>query len=499
MKKIFLSIFLYSLVMQVSSETFIMTKGYESAYMEVLKLKFERARTYIRDEYNNDPSNIAYKYLESYSDFLKAVISEEEADYTNLLNNKSERIKSIELLTATNPWRLYSLAQINLQTSIVELKAGDYLKSAIDLNKAYKQFKENDLKFPAFIPNKAGMGLLHILIGSVPDSYSWITGSLGMEGNINKGRQEILKAMLTSFDDNKYPYIYQECLFLSAFVSLNLVSSDTDSGELIRIIKTERFKKDLRESPLLIYAISSYYIRRGMNEDALQLLTGRPLDNSYYPFYYLDYLTGVALLNKLDPKARFYFLRFVTNFKGKTYKKSAYQHLAWSYLIDNDNTSYLKYISRIPHFGSNTMENDKEASREFAKKSFPNKNLLKARLLFDGGYYKEAEQVLNNFNQNTLTGTEKIEYVYRKARIYHKSGDYQKARLHYLETYKLGKDSDSYYAANSLLNLGNIYELENKINDALWCYEECLRLNYEEFRTSISQKAKAGINRITKS
>jgi hypothetical protein len=477
---------------------FSITPEYSKAYMEILRLRFNNAKQIISSEKKKSPGNTANVYLDAYMDFLKVIISEQEKDYDALLSKKSSRLKQIEAISKKSPWRLYAQAQMNLQTGIASVKAGDYFKAAVDINKAYDQFDENKKLFPAFMPNKAGLGLLHVLIGTVPDSYKWVTGLFGMEGDVKLGLKELQDLLNNGSTLESYPYLYYETLFLTTFITFNLSVGNLNTSMLNDLIENEKTGKEINSSPLLIYAVSSFYSNKGMNDKALKLLIQRPKDESYYSFHYLDFLTGVALLNKLDSKARVYFLKYVTNFKGSSFIKTSYQRLAWSYLVVNDLPEYKKYLSRVKIFGNDEMDHDKEAIKEAIANLPPHAELLKVRLLFDGGYYNRAEVVLEAINEASLDEIHKVEYMYRRARLSHMEGNIEQAKEEYNSAYRIGKGIPLYYAANSLLNLGNIYEGEGKDKEALWCYRECLKLDFDQYKTSIHQKAKAGISRISK-
>ena len=66
----------------------------------------------------------------------------------------------------------------------------------------------------------------------------------------------------------------------------------------------------------------------------------------------------------------------------------------------------------------------------------------------------------------------------------------------YQLTLNEGQKYPWYYAANAALNLGLIFENQKKYAEAEKYYRRCLDLNYTEYKTSISQKAKAGLNRV---
>ncbi|PKP16684.1 MAG: hypothetical protein CVU06_14235, partial [Bacteroidetes bacterium HGW-Bacteroidetes-22] len=91
---------------------------------------------------------------------------------------------------------------------------------------------------------------------------------------------------------------------------------------------------------------------------------------------------------------------------------------------------------------------------------------------------------------------EKLEFTYRLARIYDKSGNTKKAVENYTETLEQGADYPFYFAANSALLLGNIYKASGNTEKARYYYKKCLSLNYDEYRSGISQKAKAGLSQL---
>lgn len=499
MRKAIFIIVLIFLPGLIPASNFTLTKGYQQAYQEVLRLRFGLAYKLIEQEKKTDPHNKAYVYLINYMDFLKVIISEDEKSYDMLLKNKAARIKQLEMVSKKSPWQTYSLAMINLQSGISRVKFGDYANAALDVNKAYRQFSSNRKLFPNFKPNKAGLGLMHVLVGSIPDSYKWVTGILGMEGDVDGGLQELQSLLIEPSKDDPYPFLYTESLFITTFITFNLADNTSNRQIIYETLQSDKLKEELKINPLIIYGISSFYLDQGKNDAALTLLQDRPTGKSYYDFRYLDYLTGLAMLNKLDPNARVYFLRFVTMFKGRNFIKSAYQRLAWSHLIEGDKAEYSKYLSRVLILGHLDIDSDKEAQKEAKRNKTPHEELLKARLLFDGGYYTKAEGILASVNQESLTEHENLELLYRKARIHHSSGEIEKAKVEYMQAYHKGKNSTTYFAANSLINLASIHEKEGNNKQALWCYKTALTLEFDDYKTSINQKAKAGINRVGKS
>lgn len=481
----------------LSAADYSMNQNCLKAYDLILELRFDEAQELLKKEKTVNPTNNIVPYLENYRDFLQVIISEEEPVFNSLSAQKKNRLAHLESGNVKSPWHLYCQAQVNMQWAFARLKFGEYTTAALELNRSYRQVSRNNELFPDFSPNGAVLGLLHVLIGSVPDNYKWVAEALSFHGSVNQGIGELRKLTEDPETQVRYPFLRSECLFLFSFISLNFSALPEDSKHLNRLLESPDNKALITKSPLLVYAASINYLNTGKNDLALWLLQNRPKGAAYFPFYYLEYLTGTAKLHKLDPEARLYFLRFVVNFKGKNFIKSAYQRLAWIDLISDNQKGYNEYVERVRLLGANELDSDRQAMKEAGLINPPDITLLKARLLFDGGYYTEAlSELKNTGHEQHDSPHDKIEYTYRLARIQHKSGNTGEAITFYSETLDKGKGYPYYFAANSALQLGNIYEASGNKEKARSYYRICLSLKYDEYKNSISMKAKAGLSRL---
>ncbi len=239
-------------------------------------------------------------------------------------------------------------------------------------------------------------------------------------------------------------------------------------------------------------------MKNGDNDQALELFTSIDTTINYYPFYYLDFLHGECYLRTLNSSmAKKEFHKFLSNFKGQNYLKDAWQKTAWAALIENDTLSYLKNIQQVLKHGDSFIDADKHAEKLAKSGDIPNIDLLKARLLFDGGYYKEAEEILFSIIENEIPLAERVEKNYRLGRIGHKTSNYSNAKEYYKITIETGSDLTLYFAANAALKLGNIYELEKDTTLASHYYNIVLDLNFNEYRNSIRVRAKQGLKRVS--
>jgi len=468
------------------------------AYSSILSLKFTEGKALLHREKLLNPQNDLPYYIENYVDFLTVFIGEEKATFEKLKPNKALRIERLENGDKNSPYYRYCLAEVYLQWAFVRIKFGEYLTAGYEINKAYRLLEKNHQQYPGFVPNDVSLGLLHTLIGTIPDNYQWVIKTLSFKGSVSQGTSELTRVLALSEKNPEYTYLKPEAMFFLSFINLNLQNDKSEALKLYRRFNTAENQKTNAPNPWLTYSWPSIARRTGNNGEAIKILLSRPKDSAYYPFYYLEYLTGLAKLNRLEAGAGKHFLNFLLKFKGTNYIKSAYQKLAWSYLIAGDINSYKRNSNSALNYGNTLVDEDKSAEKEARSGEIPNIPLLKSRLLFDGGYYDKALDQLTENRKQMVTKKDVLEYTYRQGRIFHEWGKTKQAIDCYEETLKNGKKDKWYFAANAALQLGLIYEKTGNRTKATEYYNQCLSLNPNEYSNSIHQKAKAGLSRMSK-
>jgi hypothetical protein len=486
---IILTLFFHSVHAQVD-----LNENCLSAYKDIIALRFSDARLSLAEERSSHPENMMVPYLENYMDFLTVFISEDEEEFDFLEENKSQRIDLIKKLSDTSRFRNYMLGNIHLQWAVARLKFRQYVTAALEINKAYRLLEKNAKDFPDFLPNNITLGVLHIMIGMVPEKYQWLLDIISMKGSVEQGREELYLVLRMSNENEVYRYLHDETLFYLGFVELNIQPDEKRISQL-----SDELEKASLDNLLLTYLRINILMKTGNNSKALSTFKQMEETKSdFLPFYYLDYLYGESLLRNLKTnEAKEKYELFLTNFKGRNYIKDAHRKKAWATLINNDQGSYLIEISKVEDAGVDDVDIDKEAEREAESGKVPNSGLIQARLLFDGGYYHRADSILNNTDTVGFSDEMKLEYTYRKARVAHESGEIESAKDLYLRTIEQGSELKRYYAGNSALKLGEIYESEMNNTTALFYYKLCLGLDFDEYEVSIHSKAQAASERLS--
>ncbi len=489
-RKIYFSFFLCAfLSAAVSGSSFEFNDRLQEAYLKIVRLRFEDGKKLLDEEQRLNPSNTLPLLYYSYIDFLTAFISEEKSDFETFTKNSESRLKKIK--DTDSPFSLYSQAELMLQDVMLRVKFREFIPAAWEIRRAYKIIGKNIALHPAFPLNKKISGFLNVLVGSVPKDYHWLVNLAGMEGSIQQGTNE-LYSLLRETEGTSYKVYKDEILFYLGIIHNSLSKSENNSAELVELMKPL-----CSQSLLIRYCYSNVMQKAGRNEEVLQALTDTSNTSGTYPFYFLSYKTGMAKLNHLDFTAEKDFQKFIAYFHGMNYLRSAYQKLAWIYLLQGNQKKYSEYMLLCKSVGKDFVDEDKDATAEAGTGEAPNPFLLRSRLLFDGGYYRQSlAEISGKQISNFPRYRDQLEVTYRFARIFHKMNLVDKAVGFFEQTLKNGSTTKYYFAANSALLLGNIYEEKNDRGKAKQYYELCLSLRNHEYQNSIDQKAEAGLQRL---
>ncbi|WP_316830397.1 tetratricopeptide repeat protein [Pedobacter aquatilis] len=462
-----------------------------NAYKSIFELKLGNARAYISTEKKQRPNNSIIPLLENYVDYFTLITSGSKADFDRLKSNKSPRLNKISDDDKNSPYYLYAQAEINLQWALIRSRFGEYFNAAMEIRRANAMLQDNAKKFPEFLLNNKGIGLVNTVLGNLPDgALKTALATFGIKGNMQTGLA-MLDKLTENLQTSSYEPFYEEVVFYYTYVLADVAHSPSAYA------KTMKYTDRIADTSLLKSYLQSYVcIKTAHNDEAITILAKRPEGGVYQPFPYLDYLEGVAHLNKLDLSAANYFNKFLQNNKGANYIKDANLHLAWIALLKGDKNGYSSLVSKATSTGYTYNEKDKQAQNE-AGAPAPTLDLLKARLLFDGGYLSKAAQLLGDKKTTDYNSDkDKTEFNYRLGRIYDDLGKDDEALVYYQAAINQGRNLKYYFAANAALQMGKVYEKKNNKAKAKEAFNTAISMKNHEYENSIESQAKTGLKRI---
>lgn len=458
----------------------------------VFQLRLHRAFFLIKKEKEADPANRMTDLVECYAQSAKLCIDEDRILYKHLYNEKQSRGDDTLGVDKKSPFYLYNKAEIALQWAIVKFKFQDYMSAALEVRRAYRMLEDNMERFPSFAMNKRPMGLIRILIGTVPDSYRWVLKIVGLEGNIEEGNRLLIEFSQYQSDE-PYVKVFQHNARLQyGYMAYHVLKNKEECWKVLNPLTL-----DYKDNLFHALSRASFAMKCGYNDEAIEAAVNAPDHKNFYHFDYMNYLAGICKMHRLDEDADVYLKKFLEGFKGESYLKDACLKLSWFYLLKGDQQKSDYYRQLILKTGTLHVDEDRHAQRVAERKEEQDVHLLRARLLCDGAYFKRAAEELKgkkleDFHSEKL----KAEFLYRTARVQHGLNDLSKAIDSYHSCIEYCHKMPYYYAANSCLQLGYIYEQLKHYELARFYFKRCAAYNNHEYKNSLQQKAKAGMKRL---
>lgn len=460
------------------------TLNQSHAYQEILNLRLKTAEAMLAKENKNDAIDT---YLKSYILVLQLLTSQHDSLFQAQKAQEETILAQIKKSNRKSPYHRFLQAEVKIQWAIVKLMWGENLAAAWSIKRAYHLLEENEQLYPDFLPTKKSLGLLRIVLGSVPEKYQWFLQLFGLEGNIKQGL-----ANMQTVTETKTIFSLETQLLLMLVQTYIL-------NEPEQAIRTGTAVGNTYKNSLLIhfiYALASMKAGRLQGVDKLLILSASDSNFIYSPFF--DYLNGeICLLSGNYEQASHFYKLFLAHYQGKNYVKNAYYRLFLSDWL-SDKPQAIRYLDSCLSKGQTQIELDKNAENFAKQRNFPHKTLMKARLLTDGGLYEKAWQVVQQIPEKELSNQkDKIELLYRKARILDRQGKYEDACHFYHKTIALSGNLPYYFAPNAALQLGYLYRnvFKDK-NLAVSYFKKVLTYPQHEYKNSLDYKAKTALKQF---
>jgi tetratricopeptide (TPR) repeat protein len=462
----------------------------QEAYKEITALKLNAGAQLITQARRENPDNLIPEILDNYIDFYILFFNEDPNDYKLRMPHFDDRLSKIEDGPENSPFYNFCRTVIYMQKASTEIKFGKQWSAGWDFRKAFNLLRENRKQFPSFLPNNMIYGPMLVVAGTIPDGYKWLAGLFGIRGSIKDGLSQ-MQQMINS-NDTLARLFFNEASFYYCYI---LFYIENKPEEVFQYIQTR--KLDVVNNHLLAYMTANLAINDKRNEYARNVILQKSPSAEYLNSPVWDFELAYIKIHHLETtEAIQYFQNFISSFKGKYYLKDAYEKLSWCYYLQGNMTAAENTRQLVLTKGGGITDADKQAYKDAKSGVWPNQLLLKARLLSDGGYNNEALTILYGKSANSFTKPEeKLEFAYRLGRIYDDIGRDDDAVKMYLLAIKLGENRVEYYAARAALQIGLIYEQQGKKDLAIKYFQQCLDMDDHDYKDSLDQKAKAGIER----
>ncbi|MBI3483344.1 MAG: tetratricopeptide repeat protein [Bacteroidetes bacterium] len=455
------------------------------AYRLVLNLQPDKAQE-ILSKISSPAEELHKIYVLSLSETVDILITEDQKRFDQLETNFRQRLQHIDNLPESAE-KLFLEAELNLQKGFNLLNMGQNLNAVLAIRRAYNTSQECIKKYPTFAPIKKTYGVIQVMIGSVPDKYHWFMSLLGMRGSVVKGQKLLQELRESRSSLSTEATILFFCI--KGFINQQFAESALGFSEIL---------KEQPENRLVLFIAINMCMKDAQSEKALEYMATLDHHNQGLQMYYIEYLHAEALLNKGEyQNAIAYYQKFLRGYHSQSFKKDAHYKIAiCNWLLNNEAEAKI-YFERAKTVGRDQADPDKNAAMQLLENKFPNKKLLRVRYFTDGGFYKEAQHVVQSIQFTELHSLkEQTEYFYRLARLAHKTEEFSVAKIYYEETIKLSKENPWYFAPNAALQLGYIYRDQNDFEKAKKYFELAMSYRRHEYKSSIDTKSRSALDQM---
>ena len=486
--RLLLGLLLFPMLLQAQG-SFVLYENAIKAYQACSRFQINQANQFIQIEKKVNPGNGFIYLIANYCDFLKVFIEDDPLEYRKALARRSQRIKNLDIYDKSSPYYRYCLAEIYLQWSFLRFKQGELLKAANELQKANSLLLENSKIHPDFILNKKGLAIVHILAGSIPDNLQWIANIAGIHGNASQGEREINEVISFCRKTPNIRFLLPEMLFFNQMLKINIM--DRSSLQPISSSIDSVYKNE----PIIQYIDILLAQKTQLASEVIKRIEKFPLQDNGISFCYLHYLKAEALMN-LNKQSENGFQQFLNCSKGKHFKHAAIRRIAWQYLLQGNTDEYQHNMRSIIQLGDAKSEEDKQAVLEATSKQIPDTNLLRARLLFDGGDFKQSITRLLSLPMKGRNLAFTSERAYRLGRSYQMLNKNDEAIFWFSIAINSGANLPEYFAASAAYNSGKIYLAQGNFPAAKSMFLRVSKFPNHPYKNSLDAKAKTALKKL---
>ncbi len=443
------------------------------AHKLTLDLQFAEARKLLAA----NSSTLQSTYVSSLSEALELLLTEDPSLFSSYEQNFEDRL----FKNPKTADEKFLLAEMHLQWAFVYLKFGHELDAASHFRDAYKIATDCRRRSSQYLPIRKTTGMLEVMVGAVPEKYTWVMDLFGIHGSIENGLRDL------DLISNSNNGLAGEARLMKSLIEGYVLQQPAGAADDLQ----QNLHRDSSHSFAL--GAASLFIKSAQSEKAYALL--EPLAN-VTPI--ANYFRGEILLHRGDYRdAIDAYQRFARSYQGSNNLKDTFFKIGICYRLLDQRLKSDSAFAIARENGNDLVEADRSAARTLASGGLSHSSLLKVRYSTDGGYYDIARQTLDKIVQGELpTEKDRVEYYYRRARLEHGTNHVAAAKIFYQQVIDMAGNKPWYFAPNACLQMGYLALEAKDETRAKQYFKKALTYKNHEYKNSIDSKAKTALNRM---
>ncbi len=371
-----------------------------------------------------DGAPAAYHHLATAS-LLRGFLTDDVANFTQFAV-RSDSVKALLKSVPASRWSVYLEAEADFQRAIVWGRLETFTKAALAARSAQQGLKKAAAGSDGFVEPLKGLGLMHMVLGSLPSGYRRLLQVLGYSGTVAQGRRELVRAATQS------QYNQEEARLLLALSDV-VVRSDAESAIEIMDPLYQRHPR----SPLVAHVYGYSLLSSGQVDRAARVYApvvdaraAGQLPLSYAVFYYAD---ARFKQNRFDDAARLY-TKYLSMHRGPSLRAAAQLGAALSLEMLGRREEALPLYRQIRH--TRTSETEEMAVRIARERlaqpmSSAQKSLLRAANALAANRPEEAARLVAPLDAEDMDAQTAARRDFLTARASHVQGKLNEAIVAY--------------------------------------------------------------------
>ena len=431
--------------------------------------------------------------LESLSDFLTLLSDQSELSY-KVFEKQSKRLaKDLKKTFDNKSFRSSSfLFKHYLFSAIASSQYSDYPSAAKSVFRAFKYYIRMVEKHPAHTESKLAGAIMTVLSEQVPDQYAKMIPKGMSNPNQTPGFTQLKN-------------VYQKALLSRSELSL-------EAG-LLWVILLWEFSPDDNETwaawmevsknESLSGLLSAKYVgimaafKSGQRDYLSSTFNSMP-EEDMDRLKYLYFQRGKHLLFEFDPTGLEDLNTFINLSPRGNFVKTAWLRLGWYHLISHNDQKANMCFSKVLSDGIDKIWIDEQSISEAENADSYNSDLLKLRMLYDGGNYLEC---LHAIEAHELSGSLQsssfvAEMQYRKARCLQGLKRDSESLKAYDVLLQNHLDEESYIIPQAAIIASSIAEKRGDIDAALSYLDIAESCNNHEFQKTFWRQIQSTRRRL---
>ena len=436
-------------------------------------------------------------YYQSRILFLKFLVTEDPELLPLFLDHSKRSLKKLDKLPDTDAEKNVMMAELFFLRGVGKMLDKKLVGSAIDIKSACTLIDKNAQRFPENVEQKKLLGMFHVAMSAIPKKLRWLSNALCFRGDLDTGMGYLKQAAESS---RLLPNEAQVALF---YFEKNLLSEPDKA-----LARMERMRELHSNSIVFAYLKLSALLEQRRIDDAITFaasledkLIG---EDAVSPLPLWHYSRAKAHYFRLEYQAAItHFDRFLDAYKGKTLYSDALFRKGMSLVLMDRYEEARRIFHQMSNVESSTFDEDEYASHmaaiyRFREPSAQDKDLFRARNLFDGGYYDASLAILDSLaaDLDVLNENQRTELHYRRGRNHHALTHPSLARKHYTSCVNTQPGQALWMRVYAHYYLGKLEEEAGNTETAREWYRKALEFDDYEYQSGLEQRTKAALHRM---